>query len=117
MGIYFSPTDVINDDIISSFANLDFNQLIGDPRDNYEDEYRTLKYTADDYFKKYTDNNNFWDYIHLIKYYDQSVFKQLRKLIPARAKPQLGTVIEGNIFERPKSPVQRNNPSFAQPAL
>ena len=30
------------------------------------------------------------------------------------AKPQLGTVIEPNIFERSKNPVQRNNPSFTQ---
>ena len=46
--------------------------------------------------------------MHLIKYYDQSVFDQIRRLIPARAKPNMGTLIEGNIFERPKSPVQRN---------
>ena len=26
----------------------------------------------------------------------------------------MGTLIEGNIFERPKSPVQRNNPSFVK---
>ena len=115
LGIYFSPVDVVNDDIVNSFGSLDFNQILGDPRDNYEDEYRTLKHTADDYFKKYTDNNNFWDYMHLIKYYDQSIFKQLKKVIPARAKTTLGTVIEGNIFERPKSPVQRNRPSFTQP--
>ena len=50
----------------------------------------------------------------LIKYYDQSVFKQIKKLIPMRSKPQLGTVIEPNIFERSKNPVQRNNPSFTQ---
>mgnify|MGYP003109579137 FL=1 len=115
LGVYFSPVDAVNDDIVNSFANLDFNQLLGDPRDNYESEYRNLKYTADNYFRKYTDNNNFWDYMHLIKFYDQSVFKQLKKVIPARAKTQLGTVIEGNLFERPKSPVQRNRPSFTQP--
>ena len=53
--------------------------------------------------------------MRIIKYYDQSIIKQLRKVIPARTKPHLGTVIEGNIFERPKSPVQRNNPSFTKP--
>ena len=36
VGIYFSPTDVINEDIVMSFANLDFNQYLGDPRDNFE---------------------------------------------------------------------------------
>ena len=114
VGIYFSPTDVVNDDIISSFANLDFNQLLGDPRDNFKLQYGELKDASNKYFQKYTDNNDFWDYMHLIKYYDQSIFKQIRKLIPMRAKPQMGTVIEPNIFERSKNPVQRNNPSFTQ---
>ena len=53
--------------------------------------------------------------MHIIKYYDQSIFKQLKKLIPARAKTHMGTLIESNIFERPKSPVQRSNPSFTKP--
>ena len=74
-----------------------------------------MKDISNQYFQKYDGNNDFWDYMHIIKYYDQSVFKQLKKVIPARTKPHLGTVIEGNIFERPKSPVQRNNPSFTQP--
>ena len=95
--------------------NLDFNQYIGDPRDNFEPEYGELKDIANEYFQKYTGNNNFWDYMHLIKFYDQSIFKQLKKLIPARTKAHLGTLIEGNIFERPKSPVQKSNPAFTQP--
>ena len=118
LGIYFSPVDVVNEDILLSFANLDFNQYIGDPRDNLEPEYRGLRNVSNEYFKKYSFGSgsaNFWDYMRVIKYYDQSVFKQLKKLIPARAKPHMGTVIEGNIFERPKSPVQRNNPSFTLP--
>ena len=114
VGIYFSPTDVVNDDIISSFANLDFNDLLGDPRDNFKLQYRDLKESADKYFKKYTGNNDFWDYMHLIKYYDQSIFKQFRKVLPMRAKAQVGTIIEPNIFERSKNPIQRNHPSFTQ---
>ena len=53
--------------------------------------------------------------MRVIKYYDQNIFKQFKKVAPARVKSHLGTVIEGNIFERPKSPVQRNNPSFTSP--
>ena len=47
LGIYFSPTDVINEDIVSSFANLDFNQYLGDPRDDFEQHYRELKDVSD----------------------------------------------------------------------
>ena len=115
LGIYFSPVDVINEDIVSSFANLDFNKFLGDPRDNFSENYRELKDISNTYFQKYTGRNNFWDYMHLIKFYDQSIFKQLKKLIPARTKAHLGTLIEGNIFERPKSPVQKSHPSFTQP--
>ncbi len=114
LGIYFSPTDVINDDIVSSFANLDFNELIGDPRDVFSEEYSELSRESDKYFKKYTGNNNFFEYMSLIKKYDQNIFKQLRKVIPARAKANLGTLIESNIFERPKSPVQQSNPTVEQ---
>ena len=42
---------------------------------------RDLKESADKYFKKYTGNNDFWDYMHLIKYYDQSIFKQFKKVL------------------------------------
>ena len=91
LGIYFSPVDVINEDIVSSFANLDFNQYIGDPRDNFEESYSTLKDISNQYFQKYTGKNDFWDYMQMIKYYDQSIFKQLKKL------------------------VQKSNPSFTEP--
>ena len=86
LGIFFSPVDVINEDIVGSFANLDFNEYIGDPRDNFSENYSELKDISHKYFKKYSGNNNFFDYIRLIKYYDQNIFKQLRKVIPARAK-------------------------------
>lgn len=115
LGVYFSPVDGVNEDIVSSFADLDFNQYLGDPRDNFSENYRELKNIANQYFQKYTGRNNFWDYMSLVKYYDQSIFKQLRKVIPARAKPNLGTLIEGNIFERPKSPIPRSNPTLTQP--
>tara|TARA_R110000744_G_scaffold164217_1_gene281303 strand:- start:250 stop:1953 length:1704 start_codon:yes stop_codon:yes gene_type:complete len=102
VGIWFAPTDVINSDIINSVGNLNFEDYLGDPRDKKETSYRGLTYVADNYWKKYTSPNNFWDYMRLIKYYDQSLYPQLRKLIPARAKPDIGLLIEPNIFERPK---------------
>jgi len=101
-GIYFAPTDVINNDIINSVANLNFDNYLGDPRDLSEYKYRGLEYAANNYWKKYTSPNNFWDYIRMLKYYDQSMFKQIKRLIPARVKARVGVLIEPNIFERPK---------------
>ena len=102
VGVYFAPTDVINTDIIESVANLNFDNFLGDPRDVQKLEYRGLKDASNNYWKKYTGKNDFWDYIRLLKYYDQSIFPQIRKMIPARAKASLGILIEPNIFERPK---------------
>jgi len=102
VGIFFAPTDAINNDIINSTGNLDFNNFLGDPRDLLENSYRGLERVSDIYWKKYTSTNNFWDYMRLIKYYDSSLYPQIRKMIPARAKPDIGLMIEPNIFERPK---------------
>ena len=110
LGIWFAPTDVINNDIINSVGNLNFEDYLGDPRDKDKLSYNGLNYVADNYWKKYTAPNNFWDYIRLIKYYDQSLYPQLRKMIPARAKPDIGLLIEPNIFERPK--VTRKEPTL-----
>jgi hypothetical protein len=105
LGIYFSPTDVINEDIIRSIADLDFDQYIGDPRDQYKLRYRQLEDIGLQYWQKYLSPNNFWDYIRLIKYYDTSLFEQLRSFVPARARANVGLLIEPNILERKKEVV------------
>jgi len=102
VGVYFSPTDVVNEDIIFSVANLDFDQYIGDPRDKYKLRYRQLDSVATTYWQKYNGPNNFWDYLRLLKFYDKSIFDQLRRLTPARANTRFGVLIEPNIFERSK---------------
>jgi len=107
LGLFFAPTDVINEDIILSVADLDFNEYIGDPRDVFELSYRGLEKVAYSYWQKYTTPNNFWDYMRLIKYYDQSMFDQMKILIPARTKPTFGVIIEPNIFERSKNIVNK----------
>ena len=104
LGIFFAPTDVINEDIMLSLADLDFGSYLGDPRDMYEDRYThgKLDGITDTYWKKWTTQSSFWDYIKLIKYYDLSLFDHIRKLSPARAKKNIGLLIESHLLERPK---------------
>ena len=102
LGVYFSPADVVNEDIMYSIANFDFDDLVGDPRDVYEDSYRGLYHTQRKYWKKYSRTNNFWDYLRIIDYYDSGIWDQLRRLAPARANTTLGVLIEPNILERSK---------------
>ena len=109
LGVFFSPTDVINQDIIESIADLDIEKEIGDPRDEKEFFYRGLRKLAESYFQKYKGTNNFWDYMRLIKYYDQSIFEQIKKVTPARAKTTYGVigvkvwVYRGEKYERTRS--------------
>ena len=102
LGIFFSPSAAINEDIITSMPNLDFDQYIGDPRDQYKEQYEGLTTARDLYWKKYSGPNNFWDYLRLLKYYDNSLYKQVRDLIPARANASVGILIEPTLLERDK---------------
>ena len=107
LGVYFSPVDVVNEDIVYSIADFNFDDYIGDPRDEFKHTYRTLKSLQIDYFKRYQNSNNFFDYLRLLTYYDTSIFTQLRNLIPARANETLGVLIEPSILERPKAVPRR----------
>ena len=53
VGIFFAPTDVINNDIINSVGDLNFDNFLGDPRDTQQHSYRGLRYTSNLYWKKY----------------------------------------------------------------
>ena len=105
LGIYFSPTDIVNEDIAYSIADFNFDDYVGDPRDQYEDTYRGLGSIQRTYWKKYSRTNNFWDYLRIINFYDGGIWQQLRKMVPARAKSTLGVLIEPNVLERSKQVV------------
>ena len=105
LGIYFSPSDAINQDIIESLANIDFGNYLGDPRDRYSETYRGLEAAQDKYWQKYNAPFNFWQYLKLLKTYDQSIFPQLKKLTPARANARFGILVEPNILERAREVV------------
>ena len=85
-----------------SVADLDYDDFIGDPRDKYKRRYRQLENIATTYWQKYNTPNNFFDYIRLIRFYDTSVFDQIRKMIPAKANANVGLLIEPNLLERRK---------------
>ncbi|MAG25132.1 hypothetical protein CMI47_06085, partial [Candidatus Pacearchaeota archaeon] len=102
LGVFFSPSAAIDEDIILSMPGIDFDQYIGDPRDQYNEEYLSLRVARNLYWKKYSGPNNFWDYLRLLKYYDSSLYRQVRSLIPARANAKIGILIEPTILERDK---------------
>tara|TARA_Y100001963_G_scaffold158176_1_gene256922 strand:+ start:3622 stop:8316 length:4695 start_codon:yes stop_codon:yes gene_type:complete len=102
LDINFNPQQPINEDIISDFAGLEFDDMIGNPADLYRREYVDLKAVKDQYFQRFDKRNNFFDYIRLIQYYDSTLFDQLKNLVPYRAHESVGLIIEPHILERPK---------------
>jgi len=108
LGIYFSPIDVVNEDIIYSIADFNFDDYIGDPRDENKVQYKDLRDIRQQYFKRYNNSNNFWDYLRIIKFYDSSVFDSIKALLPARARTDLGVLIEPSILERSKQVVGKD---------
>ena len=104
--IAFSPQNEINDDIISSLGYFNIGDYIGDPRQisSSAESYPDLDKLRDEYFSKYKSNYDLWDYIRLIKYLDNSLFKMLKDFVPARTALASGVVIKQHLLERNKYP-------------
>ena len=105
--VAFSPQNEINDDIISSLGYFNIGEYIGDPRQvsSSAESYPDLNALRDVYFEKYNHNYDIWDYVRLIKYLDNSLFKMLKDWVPARTSLAAGVVIKQHLLERNKFPV------------
>ena len=101
LGLFFSPVKEINMDILKSLGSFSIDNYIGNPSDEYSDEYRELRSLRNYYFDRYSLNFN--EYIQLVRYIDKSLFDTLESLVPARAKVSSGLLIEPHILERSKT--------------
>jgi hypothetical protein len=104
--VAFAPQDEINDDIISQIGFFNIGEYIGDPRQRSSSatSYPDLDALRDAYFQKYTSNYDLNDYIRLIKYFDNSLFKMIKDFVPARTSLASGVVIKQTLLERNKYP-------------
>jgi len=87
-------------DILKSLGQFELDDYIGDPNDEYKDEYRDLRILRNYYFERY--DINLYEYIQLVRYIDKSLFDVLESLVPARAIVSSGLLIEPHILERSK---------------
>ena len=105
-----SPQDEIDRDIIASLgATYTIDDYIGDPSGNSLLGLDTLRFN---HFKKYKKPFNYKDYIRLIEFFHNSLFRTLKDFLPARTNPATGMVIKPHILER--STQQINDPSATQ---
>ena len=104
--VAFSPTNEINEDIMDQIGYFNIGEYIGDPRlrSSSAVTYPDLNNLRDDYFEKYTKNYNLKDFIRLIKFFDNSLFKMIKDFVPARTSLASGVVIKQHLLERNKYP-------------
>ena len=109
--VAFSPQNEINEDINDQIGYFNIGELIGDPREvpSRNTHYPLLDDLRDYYFEKYTGNYNIWDYIRLIKYFDNSLFKMIQDFIPAHTSAATCIVIKQHLLERNRYPQTQAN--------
>jgi hypothetical protein len=104
--VAFSPQNQINDDIISQIGHFNIGDYIGDPRlvSSSANTYPSLVDLSKEYFEKYTSSYDVYDYIRLIKFFDNSLFKMVKDFVPSRTGLASGIVVKQHILERQKYP-------------
>ena len=104
--VAFSPANEINEDIMDQIGSFNIGEYIGDPRlrSSSAESYPALDQLRNEYFQKYISNYNLTDFIRLIKFFDNSLFKMIRDFVPARTSLASGVVIKQHLLERNKYP-------------
>lgn len=102
VGVYFSPTNIKNQDIFSQMGGLNLDNYTGKVSDYYSDSYDSLENLSKEYHKKYENPININDYIRFVRIYNFSIFEQIRNLLPKRTNKLLGLVVEPTLLERNK---------------
>jgi hypothetical protein len=119
--ISFSPQDKIDiftsASIASSNPTWNMDDFIGDPRFQYSGSYPTLEIERNTYLSPLSASlvpftgsagsgsigaTNYNDFIRLIQFFDNSLFKMLKDYVPARTSLSTGVTISSPILERNK---------------
>lgn len=116
--IGFSPTDNVDNYIISkslstgSLASFNIDDYLGDPRNLYQDNYYTFSPTGSitsnlslltNQIMSGSTAYNVQDFVRLIKFFDNTIFKMVKDFIPARSTADTGIIIKPHILGRSKA--------------
>ena len=102
--VSFSPQNEINKDIIAQYGGtIDIDQYIGDPINDQNTSYPELVSLNEQYYEKYDSRYIVKDFIRLISFYDNSLFKMIKDYVPERTEVSTGLTIKSPILERPKA--------------
>ena len=104
LGVFFSPTTELNEDIVYQLGAFRLDDYIGSPLPSVQtsSNYSDLKDIRDEYFKRVKNKYNYWDYTKLIQYVDHTLFKLIEQFVPMKANLKTGLLIEPHYLERNK---------------
>lgn len=103
IGLFVDPQDYKNKDIIRYFGNRNIMDSVANPGSLYSSSYDGLKQLNREFVNSSDKRVFFNELITLYKlYFDKSVFKTIKSLLPARSSILTGLLIEPSILERPK---------------
>ena len=107
VGLFFSPNKDLDLDIAKSLGGESFDDFIGDP----QYEYNTINYPELDDLRNYyfqrVGERNLYEFIRLIKFYDKSLFVNLKEMLPVRAVATTGLLIAPHLLERNRIKINR----------
>lgn len=93
-----SPQDEIDRAIIAAFgSSYNMDDIIGNPATG---SYQFLQPLQSEFFKKFVNKYNYKDFIRLIEFFHNSLFRTLKDFTPARTNLSTGIVIKPHLLER-----------------
>ena len=99
----FSPSDSINDYILSQLpSSFNIDDYIGDPRDMNKGQYFDLMKEAHRVLHASVERTQLNDFVRILKFYDNVLFKMIKDFIPAKATLDAGIIIKPHILNRSK---------------
>ena len=104
----FSPTDNIDKYIISksladtNLSTFNIDDYIGNPSNLTLNSYEGLYVVAEDILGDLT-QYNVKDFVRLIKFFDNVIFKMVKDFVPARTVADTGIIIKPNLLNRSKA--------------
>ena len=105
IGIYLSPQNEINEDIIYTLGTFSLDEFLGDPREETSETYEDFKPLVDQYFKKLKkgkDRYNIFDFTRWVSFLDHTLFDLIKSFTPQKSIDKTGILIEPHFLERPK---------------
>jgi hypothetical protein len=99
----FSPVTNVDNYIIQQLGSkFNIDEYLGNPSNLYINNYDGLGKLLSD-ISIQLDTYNLQDYVRLIKFFDNVIFKTVKDFIPARVNADTGIIIKPNVLTRNKA--------------